>query len=125
MKIPYRHGGGSGGADQSGANGLFTKVFLLSGYEVGWTTATDNTYPPADGALLSYFGTHGRLAYEDGSARGYWLRSPYVGNKYVYVVNDVGNCVIVVVSSSAVYPIRPAFIVPSDIIVSGDGTIQV
>ena len=32
VKIPYRAGGGSGGTDQSGANGLSCKVFLLSCY---------------------------------------------------------------------------------------------
>ena len=35
VKIPYRSGGGSGGTNQSGANGLSCKVFLPSGYEVG------------------------------------------------------------------------------------------
>ena len=54
VKIPYRKNGGSGGADQSGANGLSCKIFLLSGYEVGWTS-NDNRYFPQDGAKLSYF----------------------------------------------------------------------
>ena len=54
VKIPYRKNGGSGGSDQTGANGLSCKVFLLSGYEVGWTTS-DNSYFPVDGAKLSYF----------------------------------------------------------------------
>ena len=54
VKIPYRSAGGSGGTDQSGANGLPCKVFLLSGYEVGWTTSDDD-YFPVDGAKLSYF----------------------------------------------------------------------
>lgn len=128
VKIPYVNGTGTGTGTYpvaSGANGISSKIFLLSCYEVGWTTATDNTYPPEDGALLSYFGTHGRLAYEDGSARGYWLRSPCVGNTYVYVVNDVGNCVIVVVSRSAVYPIRPAFILPFDTQVDFQGNIVI
>ena len=54
VKIPYRKNGGSGGTNQSGANGLSCKIFLLSGYEVGWTTS-DNQYFPVDGAKLSYF----------------------------------------------------------------------
>ena len=54
VKLPYRKNGGSGGTDQSGANGLSCKVFLLSGYEVGWTSS-DNQYFPQDGAKLSYF----------------------------------------------------------------------
>lgn len=128
VKIPYVNGYGSSPGTYpvaSGANGLSSKIFLLSCYEVGWTSATDNTYPPADGALLSYFGTHGRLAYKDGSAAGYWLRSPYVGNTYVYVVNDVGNCIPVVVSRSATYGIRPAFILPFDTQVDFHGNIVI
>ena len=54
VKIPYRKNGGSGGTNQSGANGLSCKIFLLSGYEVGWTSS-DNRYFPQDGAKLSYF----------------------------------------------------------------------
>lgn len=126
VKIPYVNGTGTGSGTYpvaSGANGISEKIFPLSCYEVGWTTATDNTYPPADGALLSYFGTHGRLAYKDGSTSGYWLRSPFVGNTYVYIVNDVGNCVTVVVSRSATYGIRPAFILPFDTQVDFQGNI--
>ena len=128
VKIPYVNGYGSGSGTYpvaSGANGISEKIFPLSCYEVGWTSATDNTYPPADGALLSYFSTHGRLAYKDGSAAGYWLRSPYVGNAYVYVVNDVGNCIPVVVSRSATYGIRPAFILPFDTQVDFHGNIVI
>lgn len=54
VKIPYRKNGGSGGSDQSGANGLLCKIFLLSGYEIGFTTS-DSQYFPQDGAKLSYF----------------------------------------------------------------------
>lgn len=53
VKIPYRKNGGSSGSDQSGANGLLCKIFLLSGYEIGFTTS-DNSYFPVDGAKLSY-----------------------------------------------------------------------
>lgn len=53
VKIPYRKNGGSSGSDQSGANGLLCKIFLLSGYEIGFTTS-DNPYFPQDGAKLSY-----------------------------------------------------------------------
>ena len=45
VKIPYQNGTGSGGSLATGSNGLSTKVFLLSGYEVGWTTS-DNGYFP-------------------------------------------------------------------------------
>ena len=81
VKLPYRKNGGSGGTDQSGANGLSCKIFLLSGYEVGWTTS-DNSYFPVDGAKLSYFtaGTAAantkRIANYNGAAAYWWLRSP-------------------------------------------------
>lgn len=50
VKIPYVNGTG-GSAVASGANGLSAKIFLLSGYEVGWTTS-DNEGFPVDGAKL-------------------------------------------------------------------------
>ena len=79
VKIPYRSGGGSGGTNQSGANGLSCKVFLLSGYEVGWTTSNIG-FLPVDGAVLDYFkGTANtdakRIAYMDGAITSWWLRS--------------------------------------------------
>lgn len=82
VKLPYRKNGGSGGSDQSGANGLLCKIFLLSGYEVGWTTS-DYSYFPVDGVKLSYFesgtGTSAnnkRIANLNSSAADWWLRSP-------------------------------------------------
>lgn len=86
VKIPYRQGGGSGGTDQNGANGLSCKIFLLSGREVGWDSS-DNQYFPNDGAKLSYFldGTGSsanskRVAKLNGSAANWWLRSQVTNN---------------------------------------------
>ena len=101
VKIPYRKNGGSGGTNQSGANGLSCKIFLLSGYEVGWTSS-DNQYFPPDGAKLSYFesgtGTSAnnkRIANLNGSAAVWWLRSPYTGSTslvwYVYSNGNYGS----------------------------------
>ena len=123
VKIPYRKNGGSDGTDQIGANGLSCKIFLLSGYEVGWTSS-DNEYFPQDGAKLSYFesGTgrsaNGkRIATLNGSADYWWLRSPITNNTgkvwYVFSEGDYRNSV---VSSS--YGVRPALVLPSDFIVS-------
>ena len=119
VKIPYRKNGGSGGTDQSGANGLSAKIFLLSGYEVGWTTS-DNQYFPQDGAKLSYFesgtGTSAnnkRIAKLNGSAASCVLRSPYAYDTIdVWYVNS--NGVYVYYSASNLYGIRPALIVPLD-----------
>ena len=119
VKIPYRSGGGYGGTDQSGANGLPCKVFLLSGYEVGWTTSDDGDFP-VDGAKLDYFtsGTttsanNKRIAYLNGSAAYWWLRSP--NNSYSsrvwYVHSDGGYYYYYAYSS---YGIRPALVLPSN-----------
>ena len=129
VKIPYRKNGGSGGTDQSGANGLSAKIFLLSGYEVGWTTS-DYSYFPVDGAKLSYFesgtGTSAnnkRIAYLNGSAAYWWLRSPNTnGASYVWDVNSDGYCNVDGASNS--YGIRPALILPSTLLVSDDGTVS-
>lgn len=82
VKIPYQNGTGSGGSLATGSNGLSTKVFLLSGYEVGWTTS-DNGYFPKDGVRLAYFGNSSsgnskRIAYNGSSAAigGCALRTP-------------------------------------------------
>lgn len=129
VKIPYRKNGGSGGTDQSGANGLSAKIFLLSGYEVGWTTS-DYSYFPVDGAKLSYFesgtGTSAnnkRIANLNGSAAVWWLRSPYTGSTgSVWRVGSYGYCNSNNASNS--YGIRPALILPSTLLVSDDGTVS-
>lgn len=123
VKIPYRKNGGSGGTDQSGANGLLTKPFLLSGYEVGWTTS-NNSYFPVDGAKLDYFtasigGNSKRVANLNGSATYWWLRSPFTGNtSYVWFVTSKGDYNGNVASISRGF--RPAIILPSDMLVTDD-----
>ena len=128
VKIPYRKNGGSGGTNQSGANGLSCKVFLLSGYEIGFTTS-DNPAFPVDGAKLSYFeaGTgssalNKRIAYLNGSAAYWWLRSPYTNvTSSVWIVHTRGYYGYG--DASSLYGIRPALVLPSDTLVSDDGTI--
>ena len=132
VKIPYHVSSYYAGTLHTGANGLNTKVFLLSGIEVGWTNRT-NEYFPNDGAKLSYFlagtGTNAnkkRVAYRNGSAQDWYLRSPRIINTIsngVWKVADNGsydydNCV-----NSC--DIRPAFILPSTLVVSDDGTVSV
>ena len=117
VKLPYRKNGGSGGQDQSGANGLLCKIFLLSGYEVGWTTS-DNPYFPVDGAKLSYFesgtGTSAnnkRIANLNGSAIYWWLRSPATNSANgVWLVLSDGNSDSYGARRS--YGIRPALVLP-------------
>ena len=123
VKIPYQNGTGSGGSLATGSNGLSTKVFLLSGYEVGWTTS-DNGYFPKDGVRLAYFGNSSggnskRVAYNGSSAAVWWLRSPNTGN------SGNGWGVYTDGSGGSTYGVRPAFILPSTLVVSDDGTVSV
>lgn len=128
VKIPYRKNGGSGGSDQSGANGLLCKIFLLSGYEIGFTTS-DNSYFPVDGAKLSYFeagtGTSAnnkRIAKLNGSADYWYLRSPITLNtSLVWLVNYDGVCEASKASRSS--GIRPALILPQDMEVDSSGNV--
>lgn len=127
VKIPYRKNGGKGGTDQSGANGLSTKVFLLSGYEVGWTTS-DSSYFPVDGAKLDYFaassvGDSKRIAYLNGSATYWWLRSPYTNSTgYVWLVYIGGGYSYSSATSSD--GIRPALVLPSTTNITKGGLIK-
>lgn len=128
VKIPYQNGTGSGGSLATGSNGLSTKVFLLSGYEVGWTTS-DNGYFPKDGVRLAYFGNSSsgnskRIAYNGSSAAIWWLRSPYtsLSNNVWFVSTDGSSYGSWCLDSCGV---RPAFILPSTLVVSDDGTVSV
>lgn len=129
VKIPYQNGTGSGGSLATGSNGLSTKVFLLSGYEVGWTTS-DNGYFPKDGVRLAYFGNSSggnskRIAYNGSSAAIWWLRSPYTGNYgHVWLVSTGGSNFSNYWYYNS-YGVRPAFILPSTLVVSDDGTVSV
>lgn len=128
VKIPYRKNGGSSGSDQSGANGLLCKIFLLSGYEIGFTTS-DNSYLPVDGAKLSYFeagngssALNKRIAYWNGSADYWYLRSPVTyDTSLVWLVNYDGVYEISKASNSA--GIRPALILPPDMEVDSSGNV--
>jgi len=129
VKIPYRQNGGSGGTDRTGANGLSCKIFLLSGYEVGFTTSV-NQYFPVDGTKLAYFlsgndsaAQQKRVAKLNGSATRWWLRSPYTYNtNFVWYVNSSGGCDRWSASDS--YGVRPALVLPSTLLVSDDGSIS-
>lgn len=123
VKLPYYS---EEGTINSGANGLSAKIFLLSGYEVGWTKNTDQ-YMPVDGACLSYFSETAttdskRIGYLNDSATNWWLRSPYF--RAIYWAWNVGpegstnggNC-------SFSYGVRPAFILPHTARIDKDGYI--
>jgi hypothetical protein len=127
VKLPYRKGSGTSTTVTSGSNGLSAKIFLLSATE----TSFDFSYMPSgEGAELAYFkgcadnsSDSKRVAYLNGSATGWWLRSPncysfssalYVNSNGVWSNNRCSNS----------YGIRPALILPSTLLVSDDGTVS-
>lgn len=127
VKLPYRKGSGTSTTVTSGSNGLSAKIFLLSATE----TSFDFSYMPSgEGAELAYFkgcadnsSDSKRVAYLNGSAAGWWLRSPGCDDFYsaLYVSSNgdwsYDNC-------SGSYGIRPALILPSTLLVSDDGTVS-
>lgn len=128
VKLPYVNGTANS-AVASGANGLSCKIFLLSGYEVGFTQS-DNSYFPVDGARLAYFengtGTSAlnkRIANYNGSATFWWLRSPRTGDTYdAWSVSTNGGYLNILCSNT--YGIRPALVLPSSLLVSDDGSVS-
>ena len=116
VKIPYTNSG-----VQSGANGLSTKVFLLSGTEVGFSGVS---YMNTEGAKLSYFDSASkRVAYNGSSAAGWWLRSPRTSSgNYVWLVRSDGSDGYWNYYNT--YGVRPAFVLPSSLVVSDDGTVS-
>jgi hypothetical protein len=127
VKLPYRKGSGTSTTVTSGSNGLSAKIFLLSATE---TSFSFSSMPSGEGAELAYFkgcadnsSDSKRVAYLNGSATFWWLRSPgcggFSGALYVNSNGDWsgGSC-------SSSYGIRPALILPSTLLVSDDGTVS-
>lgn len=122
VKIPYVNGTGSGGSVASGANGLSCKIFLLGGYELGWTTSDSSRFP-RDGAKLSYFSSgtssaanNKRIAYYNGKDDEWWARSPDTyNNTYPWIVLSGGA--FNTWDGGDTFGVRPAFILPSTALV--------
>lgn len=128
VKLPYRKGSGTSTTVTSGSNGLSAKIFLLSATETSFNFSS--YMPSGEGAELAYFkgcadnsSDSKRVAYLNGSAAVWWLRSPFCNyfNGALYVDSNGGwgilNC-------SYSYGIRPALILPSTLLVSDDGTVS-
>ena len=120
VKIPYTNY--SNNNVMSGSNGLSCKVFLLSGTEVGFSGVS---YMNTEGAKLSYFDSASkRVAYNGSSAAVWWLRSPRTGSSSgVWIVSTGGSSSLDWYGGS--YGVRPAFVLPSTLVVSDDGTVSV
>lgn len=113
VKIPYGTGNATTNVN-AGSSGLSTKIFLPGGYEIGKTKSDSRSFP-IDGACLSYFNgasNSTRIAYLNGTADYWWLRSPRGDDIYSAwrVINSGatgGN------GCSGSCGIRPALILPS------------
>lgn len=127
VKLPYRKGSGTSTTVTSGSNGLSAKIFLLSATE---TSFSFSYMPSGEGAELAYFkgcadnsSDSKRVAYLNGSAAGWWLRSPGCGGfGYALGVGSGGGWGGGGCSSSG--GVRPALILPSTLLVSDDGTVS-
>lgn len=127
VKLPYRKGSGTSTTVTSGSNGLSAKIFLLSAAE---TSFSFSYMPSGEGAELAYFkgcadnsSDSKRVAYLNGSATYWWLRSPYCnGFNYALCVFSNGDWYGNYCSYSC--GIRPALILPSTLLVSDDGTVS-
>lgn len=127
VKLPYRKGSGTSTTVTSGSNGLSAKIFLLSATE---TSFNFSTMPSGEGAELAYFKgcadnspDSKRVAYLNGSATSWWLRSPSCYSFGVALcVSSNGGWRGSYCSDS--YGVRPALILPSTLLVSDDGTVS-
>lgn len=127
VKLPYRKGSGTSTTVTSGSNGLPAKIFLLSATEMSFNFSY---MPSGEGAELAYFkgcadnsSDSKRVAYLNGSAAYWWLRSPYCysSSNALYVIS-IGDWYHSFCSGSR--GIRPALILPSTLLVSDDGTVS-
>jgi hypothetical protein len=111
VKIPYRKGSGSSTTITGGANGLAVNVFLLSYKELGLSGFSNTS---AEGAVLGYFNgadNSKRIAYLNGTATQWWLRSVYTADSICTVgINALGEPKKIQVTFS--YGVRPCIILP-------------
>lgn len=128
VKLPYRKGSGTSTTVTSGSNGLSAKIFLLSATEASFNFSS--YMPSGEGAELAYFkgcadnsSDSKRVAYLNGSATVWWLRSPFC-NLFYYALYVYSNGDWHYNFCSHSYGIRPALILPSTLLVSDDGTVS-
>lgn len=127
VKLPYRKGSGTSATVTSGSNGLPAKIFLLSATEMSFSFSY---MPSGEGAELAYFkgcadnsSDSKRVAYLNGSATYWWLRSPFCNDSGIALgVSSSGDWSNYYCSGSG--GIRPALILPSTLLVSDDGTVS-
>ncbi len=124
VKVPYM---GKDYAVHSGANGLTVKAFLLSSVEVGFPNS--GGYGAAnEGARLSHFPSGSSVAAKRVLQPGlsWWTRSLYgndVGRVTYVGINGEGGYTYNTAETTT-FSLRPAIIVPSNLLVTNDGTLR-
>lgn len=124
VKIPYL----KGKVIPSGSNGLECKLLLLGGVELGFVAYTSNGIPN-DGVKLAYFeegegasAKNKRIAKLNGNAEGWWIRSAdYKETKVSWIIYTNGG--ISTSMSDDYWGVRPALVLPTDLIVDDSGNI--
>ena len=126
IKLPYRKGSGTSKTATSGSNGLSAKIFLLSATETSFNT---DKMPRDEGAELAYFkgcsdtgADSKRVAYLNGSATYWWLRSPScrLSGSALYV-GSYGDWSYASCSTSR--GIRPALVLPQEVLVDKNNNV--
>ena len=125
IKIPYKKPNSS--TVNSGANGISCKVFLLSACELGWSAS----FIAKEGAKLAYFssGDYGDtktdcIANFEGIPVNWWTRSGTIGdNTSVFYILPSGECASTPLPHQQTCGIRPALIMPQNLMVDDNGTI--
>ena len=125
VKVPYK---GKDYAVHSGANGLAVKAFLLSSVEVGFPTS--GGYGAAnEGARLSYFpsGTSADAKRVLQPEVSWWTRSLFgsESSRVTYVNSSGAGGYTFNTQETTTHSLRPAIIVPSNLLVTNDGTLRV
>lgn len=98
---------------------ISAKVFALSATEVG---LYHKYYMNVEGVTLSYFNSDSRRA----TGTAYWTRTPYAGSdgkSMVFAVGTGGSTDYHGYANS--YATRPAFVLPTSLVVADDGTVSV
>lgn len=112
----------------TGTEGLSTKIFLLSGREVGW----DNVHLsiPNDGVCLGYFSNNTaarRTTFFEGNPIYWWTRtipSEFLNTVPIgFCITKYGECGAMDTGTQNFLMTRPALILPSDTLVDENGNI--
>lgn len=120
-KIPYTRGTGPSGSVETGANGLSAKVFLPTYTEVG---LSGYKYVNTEGAVFAYFSgaaNSKRVAYLNGKATAWWLRSPTTYNATNGIPIIAQGNINGTVSVKYDYGIRPTLVLPKELNVDDSG----